>query len=274
MFPGVNEHVQVSMARKALAQECDLVISAEGGLAPSAVRYLRRNGAKIVLWYPDALVNMGRQMMLLTSYDAIFVKEPHLVDRCTALLGLPVFYLPEACNSRLHRPLVVAGSEPYLVIAGSMYPSRMRLLERLMSKGIPLKLFGGPFPRWAGNTPLRDIHTGRCIFGEEKARIFRSAAGVLNNLHPGEIQGVNARLFEAAGCGAAVLTEYRPALPELFDIGREVLAFRDFDELVHQATRLLDEKDLTAQLGDAAARRAHRDHTYQRRITTILAKVC
>ena len=190
MFPGVNEHVQRSMARKALAQECDLVISVEGGLAPSAVRYLRRNDAKVVLWYPDALVNMGRQMMLLASYDAIFVKEPHLVDRCTALLGLPIFYLPEACHPRLHRPLVVAGSDPYLVIAGSMYPSRMRLLERLTSKGIPLKLFGGPFPRWAGNTPLRDIHTGRCIFGEEKARIFRSAAGVLNNLHPGEIQGV------------------------------------------------------------------------------------
>jgi glycosyltransferase involved in cell wall biosynthesis len=143
-----------------------------------------------------------------------------------------------------------------------------------MSKGIPLKLYGGPFPRWIGPTPLRGIHEGRAVFGEEKARIFRGAAGVLNNLHPGEIDGVNARLFEAAGCGAAVLTEYRPALPELFDIDREVLAFRDFDELLHKAARLFHETGLTARLGDAAARRAHQDHTYKRRITTILENVC
>jgi spore maturation protein CgeB len=103
--------------------------------------------------------------------------------------------------------------------------------------------------------------------------VFRGAAGVLNNLHPGEINGVNARLSEATGCGAAVLCEYRPALPDLFDVGQEVLAFRDFDELVGQATRLLHEADLTARIGDAAARRAHRDHTYERRITALLEKV-
>lgn len=273
-FPNAAERVQLHMARQAIEQECDLIISVDGGITPGTVGYLRRSGAKVVLWYPDCLANTGRQLMLLAPYDAIFVKEPHLVDRLTALLGLPVSYLPEACHPLLHRPLAVPGSEPYLVIAGSMYPSRMRPLERLMSKGIPLKLFGGPFPRWAGHTPLRDIHAGRCIFGAEKARIFRSAAGVLNNLHPAEIQGVNARLFEAAGSGAAVLTEYRPVLGDLFDIDREVLAFRDFDEPLHQATRLLHETGLTARLGDAAARRAHRDHTYQHRITAILERVC
>ena len=54
--------------------------------------------------------------------------------------------------------------------------------------------------------------------------MFRSAAGVLNTMHRGEMAGVNERLFQAAGCGAAVLTEFRPTLPELFAIGDEVLA--------------------------------------------------
>jgi spore maturation protein CgeB len=89
-------------------------------------------------------------------------------------------------------------------------------------------------------------------------------------MHPAEVTGVNSRLFEAAGCGAAVLTEFRPTLPELFEVGDEVLAFHDFDELVDQATRLLSEQGLTARLGDAAAHRAHRDHTYQRRLDVIL----
>jgi spore maturation protein CgeB len=164
--------------------------------------------------------------------------------------------------------MVPAGTEPYLVIAGNMYTSRIRVLERLLAKGIPLRLYGPGFPRWVGPTPLRDVHAGRCVFREEKARIFRSAAAVLNTLHPAEVNGVNARLFEAAGCGAAVLTEYRPVLDDLFAIGHEVLAFRDFDELVHQAERLLGESGFTAQIGDAAARRAHRNHTYERRLAS------
>jgi len=151
-----------------------------------------------------------------------------------------------------------------------MYPSRIRLLERLLAKGIPLKLYGPGFPRWVGETPLREVHAGRLIFGEEKARIFRSATAVLNNLHPAEIGSVNARLFEAAGSGAAVLTEFRPTLAELFAVGDEILAFRDFDELVTQASRLLCEGGLTTKLGDAAARRAHENHTYEKRLAVLL----
>ena len=85
--------------------------------------------------------------------------------------------------------------------------------------------------------------------------------------------GVNSRLFEAAGCGAAVLTEFRPTVPELFVVGDEVLIFRDFDELIYQANRMLNEPSLAARLGDAAARRAHRDHTYDQRVATILEKL-
>jgi spore maturation protein CgeB len=62
-------------------------------------------------------------------------------------------------------------------------------------------------------------------------------------------------------------------VPELFAVGDEVLAFRDFDELVGQATRLLNETSLTARRGAAAARRAHRDHTYELRVAAILEKV-
>jgi spore maturation protein CgeB len=211
--------------------------------------------------------------MLLAPYDAIFFKEPHLVDRLRATLDLPVFYLPEACNPRWHRPLVPAGTEPYIVTAGNMYPSRVRLLERLISKGIPLRLYGPGFPRWIGPTVCRNVHTGRYLAREDKARVFRSAAGVLNTMQAPEVAGVNARLFEAAGSGAAVLTEFRPVLPDLFAIDAQVLAFHDYDQLLDHANRLLNEPGLTARLGDSASRRAHRDHTYELRLATILQKV-
>jgi spore maturation protein CgeB len=271
--PPLDERFQRRIAENARDAGCEVVINLDAALTPSVVSRLRRDGARVAFWFPDHVANLGRQLMLLAPYDAIFFKEPRLVERLRATLDLPVHYLPEACNPRWHRPLAQPGTEPYLVVPGNMYPYRVRLLERLMAKGIPLKVYGAGFPRWLGPTSVRDAYTGRCVFREEKARVYRSAAGVLSTMHPAEIAGVNGRLFQATGCGAAVLTEFRPAVPELFTIGDEVLAFRDFDELVSQATRLLNETGLTARLGDAAARRAHRDHTYELRVATILEKV-
>lgn len=273
VLPGLDARLQQRIARAAEAARCELVISVDGRLLPETVARLRRSGARVALWFPDALVNMGRAVMLLAPYDALFFKEPHLVERLAATTDLPVYYLPEACNPRWHRPRVKAGTEPYLVLAGNLYPSRVRLLEHLAAKGIPVRVYGGGLPRWLGDTPVRGMYTGRTVLGAEKARVFRSAAGVINNLHPAEVAGVNARLFEAAGCGAAVLTEFRPTLPGLFAIGEEILSFRDLGELIGQAARLLSEPGLTERLGDAAARRAHVEHTYQKRLETIIERV-
>jgi spore maturation protein CgeB len=272
-LPRLNEHAQDRIVRSALGAGCEVVINLDAYLVPSVVTRLRSSGARVAFWFPDSVANLGRQLMLLAPYDAIFFKEPFLVDRLRAMLDLPVYYLPEACNPRWHRPVTSAGTESCLVIAGNMYPSRVRLLERLIAKGIPLRIYGDGFPRWVGETVARTVYTGCYIAREEKARVFRSAAGVLNTMHPSEVSGVNTRLFEAAGCGAAVLTEFRPTIPELFTVGKEVLAFHDFDDLIEQATRLLNERGLTAQLGDAATQRAHREHTFDLRVTAILEKL-
>ena len=220
---------------------------------PEVVTAIKSTGARIAFWFPDAVSHLGRQLMLLAPYDALFFKEPHVVDLLSTKLGLPAYYLPEACNPRWHTPVVAAGTEPYIVIAGSMYPYRVRLLERLVAKGIPVRTYGVGIPNWLGQTSVRNTYAGRYLVREDKARVFRSAAAVLNTMSPEEVYGVNKRLFEAAGCGAAVLCEYRPMLPQTFSVGEEVLAFRDFEELLDQATRLLTETGLSAKLGDAAS---------------------
>jgi hypothetical protein len=56
------------------------------------------------------------------------------------------------------------------------------------------------------------------------------------------------------------------------DVGNEGSTFRDCHELVDHATKLLSEEGLTARLGDAAARRARREHTYDLCVVEILDK--
>ena len=269
-LPSLDGRSQCRIAEAARQAECEIIINDDFRLMPEVVSRLRRYGMRVVFWFPDAVSHLSRQLMVLSEYDALFFKEPHIVDRMVSNLGMPAHYLPEACNPRWHKASVAPGTDPFLVIAGSMYPYRVRILEKLINKGIPLKIYGVGIPKWLGETPARAAYSGLYIRREQKADVFRSAVGVLNTMDPAEVSGVNKRLFESAGCGAAVLSEYRPTLPDLFDIGTEILAFHDFDELLDQATRLLAETGLTRKLGDAATLRAHRDHSYERRLTSIL----
>ncbi len=272
-LPVANRLLQQPLLRRAQRQALDLVITVES-LPPEAVRDLRRMGSKVALWFPDAISNLASHLMFLAPYDAIFFKEPHLVERSRALLEVPVAYLPEACNPAWHRiPDPDVPSDPCVVVAGNMYAFRLRLLERLARAGLPLRIFGPPWARWLRSPALEPMYTRRYISREEKARVFRSASVVLNSLHPGEINGLNCRLFEAAGCGGTLLTEHRPELARCFEIGYEVVAYHDFDDLVDRARWLLENPDAGKRLGDAAASRAHHDHTYAHRLQVILDAV-
>lgn len=269
----LDERLQRGLVRTALESECDAVINTYGGLAAGTVAALRRHGLPVALWFPDAVSNLGRQTMLMAPYSAIFFKDELLVRRLRDTLGLPVWYLPQGCNPRWHRPIGEPGARRVIAVVGNCYPSRAVLLQRLHDAGIPLVIYGARPPKWVhGSLPLR-AHTGFPVVAKEKARVFREVAGVLNNLHPAEMDGVNARLFEATGSGAAVLCERRPSLGDLFDLDSEVLPFTDFDELVHQAKRLLDDSDLTRQIGDAASKRAHAEHTYEQRLPEVLERL-
>lgn len=273
-FPTIDERFQAHLAKKAVEWECDLVISTQSELMPSTVEAFRAAGIPIVLWFPDAVSNLGRQLMFASNYTRLYMKDPLVVERAAAVTGKAVAYLPEACNPRWHRPDGFEyGADPGMVLAGNMYPTRVLLLDRLSAANVPLRLYGSGFPSWMPKGPSFEAHQKKFIVREEKARTFRQATAVLNNLHPSEVASVNCRLFEAAGCGAAVITEYRPALDDLFDVGSEVLAFSTYGELLGHWQDLSDDPELGLKIGNAAATRAAAEHTYQHRLRAIFEDV-
>ena len=270
-LPQLDDRLQARIADRAIEAGCDLVISIWGELMPAPVRRLRAAGIPVVLWFPDAISNLGRQAMFVAPYSRLYFKDPEVVERITSMLDLPAAYLPEACNPHWHTSTAAAGTSGKVVVAGNIYPTRATLLDRLHGDGIPLDLYGAAPASWVGQRPWASIHNGRSIVRHEKADTFRAAAAVLNNLHPSEMQSVNCRLFEAAGSGAAVLCEDRAVVDDLFVPGEEVLAFSSYDDLVKHVRALLDDPSLTTRVGDAAAVRAHAEHTYQHRLRRILA---
>lgn len=270
--PSLDARVQQQIVKRAGEAEVDIIVSTQSELLPETVQALRHQGARVALWFPDHIANLGRGLMFVAPYTRVYFKDPEVVERSSRLQGTPAAYLPEACNPHWHKPQDgQPGDEAGIVVAGNMYPTRAILLKRMVDNGFPLRLFGASFPSWLPQrAALAPLHAGRPVVRHEKARTFRRAQAVLNNIHPSELTSMNCRLFEAAGSGAAVLTEYRPTLDDLFDLDSEVLAFRSYDELQSQWKRLQDDPELGRQIGDAAAARAAADHTYQVRLARVL----
>lgn len=247
----------------------DLVLVTHGHLPPDIVDRLRKvTTAKIALWFPDHLANLGRQYVLASSFDAWFFKDPYMASTFSQKLGLNAHYLPEACNPLWHRRTELTEDERLkygcdLVTASNMYYYRARSLE--MFRDYDLKIWGVSYPRWL-KSPLRGAYQDVYVAEAEKAKAFNAARIVLNTMHYGEIEGVNCRLFEAAGCGAFQIADWKPALPELFEPEREIVTFRTRQELKEKVDYYLARPEECREIAARACARAHRDHTYEKRL--------
>jgi spore maturation protein CgeB len=79
----------------------------------------------------------------------------------------------------------------------------------------------------------------------------------------------NMRLYEGTGVGSLLLTDAKQNLGELFDVGREVIAYRDEDELVEAVEHFLAHEDERAAVAAAGQGRTLREHTYEVRMREL-----
>jgi spore maturation protein CgeB len=268
-LPALDRWRQRALVRAAEAFQPDFVLVTNGTTDPRIIRALRGlTSAKIAAWFPDSLANLGRQYLLASDFDAWFFKDPYTADLFRAKLGLNAHYLPEACNPRWHRKVSLSDADRRkygcdLASACSMYYYRALMLEGFA--GYDLRLWGTGFPFWL-ESPLRRRYTNHYVAELEKSKAFNAAKIVINTMHFGEIDGVNCRLFEAAGCGAFQIADWKPALPDLFEPEREIVTFRTREELREKVDYYLARPEERQAIADRAYARAHREHTYEMRL--------
>jgi len=85
-----------------------------------------------------------------------------------------------------------------------------------------------------------------------------------------EGDSLNCRAFEVAGAGGLQIIEYRPAIEECFEPGKELLTFTTYDELLEHLDRARSDPEQMKTIRQAGARRALSDHTYRHRLQVIL----
>jgi spore maturation protein CgeB len=124
-------------------------------------------------------------------------------------------------------------------------------------------------PRFTWRDPIERASRNE-VYGLDMLNTLASSASTLN-VHiddTGDYTG-NIRLFEATGVGTCLLTDWKKDLGELFDIDREVVAFRSLDECLEKARWLLDHPQACEEIGKAGQRRTLEKHSYANRVEEL-----
>ena len=255
----------------------DLIIVCYDFLWPSEVAKLKTlTSAKIVMWFPDAITNFSRAFFMNSAYDALFFKDPYILQALDGVLASPAYYLPECFNPAKHfLPAGVVPAAKYhcdLTTAGNAHSWRVAFFKHLTKYNI--KIWGSRLPLWMPNAKVGRMFQNEYVFNQEKAAAFLGAKIVLNNLHYGEVWGVNARTFEAAGIGAFQMINWRLGLSHLFAEDSEIITFRDIPDLQHKIEYWLNQpEEKRLEIASAGKKRAYAEHTYEIRLNLLLATV-
>lgn len=81
---------------------------------------------------------------------------------------------------------------------------------------------------------------------------------------------INYRTFETTGCGTFLLTNYTPNLEKLFEIGKEIVVYKDLNDLDDKVKYYLENEEEREVIAKAGYERSRKDHTYYQRAKTLI----
>ena len=266
---------------KALEFKPDLVFGvAQSPFTQDSLADFKRMNIPVAFWFVEDYQVLPYWQTFAPLYDYFFTIQrggefQQLLDQ----KGVRNHYLPMAADPEIHKPLNLSEAENTefgsdLSFMGAGYPNRRVFLQNLLNDDF--KLWG---TEWDMNSPLAGKlqRNGARIPADEYVKIF-NASKININLHSWMESGivdprgdfVNPRTFEIAACGGFQLCDPRLELPNLFDIGREIITFDSVEDFHRKKDYYLQHPDERDRIAEAGRQRVLREHTYLHRMQEML----
>ena len=95
------------------------------------------------------------------------------------------------------------------------------------------------------------------------------------NVHEALLNGNvgNMRMFEASGVGTMLLNDYGNNLSQLFEIDKEIVAFKSFPEALEKYQYYVEHPTEAIQIGLNSQKRTLRDYTFNNHVLNITDKL-
>ena len=242
----------------------DLVVFVQAYWAPTALfDVVRSRGIPAAGWVGDKFGAQARDQA--GHLDRVYYTDSGFLSEAKTF-GFPDngSYLPHAANTRRFFPGTLPRTDRIVFVA---VPTQHRL-ALLRQLDAPIAVYGR---RWnaLGRTP-HEVHD-RWLAREHVPRLYQESLAVLNVRNELNVfEGLNQRSFEPAACGTAVIHDDLADVSRCFEPGKEVLVFRDGQELQETCERIRRNKALATRVGAAALARVQAEHTCIHRAQTIL----
>ena len=169
-------------------------------------------------------------------------------------------YLPEGANPEIHKPYDLKKTVDVSFV-GQCYGNRPEIIQKLNHCGIRVEAFGYGWPKGA-------LSTEEMVKMYSKSKINLGFSGVVGYTNTYCLKG---RDFEIPMSGGLFLTEHHPELERCYELGKEIVTYTGFNDLVEKIQYLLSNPKEAELIRDKGRRRALKAHTWEMRFEKIFS---
>lgn len=247
-----------------LEKTVDVVVGYLSGYFTSPETLLQMAKAGTVIFnfsWDDKLNFPGRRLggrytstaAIASAVDLNLTNTPESIMKYAVHRGLAMFW-PEAAHPDVHHPYNI----PFdldVSFVGQCYGWRPHFIESLRKQGIRVNCFGYGWE----NGPLSYEEMVKLY---SRSRINLGFAGVS---YSKKIMCLKARDFEVPMSGGLYLTQDNSELSLVYDIGNEIMVYKDEKDCAQKIKWLLSNPDQADKIRKAGRKRALGEHTWEKR---------
>jgi spore maturation protein CgeB len=270
------------LLRDILGDTPDLVFINKGEMIfPETIRAIRRV-TKVVAWYVDSPLWFNSSSHYIANslryLDVAFVFDGYYIPEMARWGCTRTAVLSFGCEPTIHRKVQLPEDEHEyyssdICFIGNYHgvaSDRESILTHLASYN--LKIWGDGWQH-SPIVQLRQKWMGKSLSIADLAKAYAGAKLSLNVTYPHSITEPNMRTFEAPACNTLLLNDNLPGLTRFFTPGQEIEVYTSIEDLIRKVDYYLAHPEEASRIAAAGQRRAHRDHTYQIRMTEMLSAV-
>lgn len=207
----------------------------------------------------------------LKGYDLILTSFPHFVPRLRAL-GIASEYFRIGFDTRVLEKLGEVHKDVDASFVGGISRHHRKAVPVLeyLADNTPIQFFGYGADGLDSGSPIRARHHGE-VWGLNMYRALARSRITLNrHIGVAENYANNMRLYEATGVGTLLLTDRKDNLGDLFEVGKEVVAYSGAEEAAKLIEHYLAHPDEALAIARAGQARTLRQHTYRHRMEELV----
>jgi spore maturation protein CgeB len=238
--------------------EPDLVLVIFGfDISIKSLEFLRQRRIVSACWWLNDPFQFNRSLEKAPYYDFMFTNSMGSVESYKESNIAHVSWLPTACDPDVHKRVAPINKYKSDVCFAGDWSALREQWCLTLSKHFNLRIFGPWKKKLKNNSPLLSNTYDGFFSPKEMAQIFASSKVVFNihSWYGNWNHGTNPRLFEAAGCGAYQVVDWKEDIPHLFNVPSEISIYKDHSDLIGIVRDLIDSTDVRKSIGSSAQKK-------------------